>query len=264
MEALQEQLQALAEQVQQLQAENSRLREQAASVNAPQPASDIASQNGGTPPTSNGGPSAVPTPLASEHYVFVPRERKCPRFSGKVSSDLISIEDWIEEARRCLSIKRMPLTEQALFLFDHLDGEAKAEVRFHSVADRDTPDKVFKILRENYACPQGYVLVQQQFYLRAQKQGETVREYSHALKSIMDIAITKSPEGSIPNSDRTLRDQFIEHLCDDVLRRHLKEKVLATPEMTFVDTRRAALSWVDRGKVNNQRARAHSCDAYTS
>lgn len=80
----------------------------------------------------------------------------------------------------------------------------------------------------------------------------------------MDMAISKSPEGSIPNPDRTLRDQFIEHLRD-VLRRHLKDKVFATPEMSFIDARRAALSWVDRGKlVNNQRARAHSCDAYMS
>ena len=250
---VQEQLRALAEQVRQLQAENSRLRDNGDS------------QEEGSAPSTSGTPAAVSSQPVSEHYVFVPRERKCPTFSAKNSCDLMSVEDWIEEARRCLSIRRMLPAEQALFLFDHLDGEAKAEMKFHSVADRNTPDKVFNILLENYACSQVYVRTQQQFYLRTQKEGESVREYSHALKSIMDIAIRKSPEGSIPNSDCTLRDQFVEHLRDDMLRRHLKDKMVASPTMSFMDARHAALSWVDRGKlVSNQRARAHSCDTFVS
>src|SRR4029434_5600383 len=40
-------------------------------------------------------------------------------FLQKNSCDLMSVEDWIEEARRCLSIRRMLPAEQALFLFDH-------------------------------------------------------------------------------------------------------------------------------------------------
>ena len=47
------------------------------------------------------------------------------------------------------------------------------------------------------------MFVYNKFYLRTQKEGESVTEYSHALKSLMDIAIRKSPEGSIPNAERT-------------------------------------------------------------
>ena len=50
-----------------------------------------------------------------------------------------------------------------------------------------------------------------------------------------------------------------------MLRRHLKDKMVASPTMSFMDARRAALSWVDRGKLmSDQRARAHSCDTYVS
>lgn len=263
-EEMQEQLRLLMEQVQQLTAENTRLKGQPSTNGTVAPSNGTPGDNI-TPSTSSTSVAAAGQPVP-EHYVFVPRERKCPRFSGKFSSDLMSVEDWVEEARRCLSVRRMPLAEQALFLFDHLDAEAKAEMKFHPVTDRDTPDKVFCILLENYACTQVYVSVQQQFYLRTQKDGESVREYSHALKSIMDIAIRKSPEGAIPNSDRTLRDQFIEHLRDDLLRRYLKEKIVTSPTMSFIDARSAALKWVERGKLagNYQRARAHSCDSYVS
>lgn len=107
MEAMQEQLQALAEQVRQLQAENNRLREQSASTND--------SHSGGFAPSTSGRPPSVLSEPVSERYVFVPRERNCPRFSGKVSCDLMSVEDWIEEARGCLSVRRMPQLSKLCF-----------------------------------------------------------------------------------------------------------------------------------------------------
>lgn len=58
----------------------------------------------------------------------MPRERKCPRFSGDIVQDGLIVEDWVEEAKKSLSVQHTSLVEQATFLFDLLDGEAKREV----------------------------------------------------------------------------------------------------------------------------------------
>lgn len=68
-------------------------------------------------PSSN---VAGTTPV--ERLVCVPHERKCPRFYGKMSVDNISVKGCIEEACRSLVACAMPKLEQALFVYDFLDG----------------------------------------------------------------------------------------------------------------------------------------------
>ena len=133
-----------------------------------------------------------------------------------MSTDLLTVEQWVEEVRRCLEVRHMPIVEQLLFIKDHLDGGAKAEVDFYPLNGRDTPDKIFAILTENYSCTQSYVAVQLQLFQRTQREGETLRDYCCVLKSLMDITVHKTP-GGIPNHDLILRDQFIEHVLDDTL-----------------------------------------------
>lgn len=81
---------------------------------------------------SAGESSAASSSVTTERpepYVYLPRERKCPRFSGK-SADPLPIEEWVEEARSSLAVRHMSRAEQALLLYDVLDEEAKNEIRF--------------------------------------------------------------------------------------------------------------------------------------
>lgn len=73
----------------------------------------------------------------------MPRERKCPRFSGKRSHEEVSVEEWVDEVRRSLAVGPVPKTEQALIVYDLLDGKAKAEVKFCPSSDRDDHEKIF-------------------------------------------------------------------------------------------------------------------------
>ncbi|MGL5901516.1 MAG: hypothetical protein ACRCZO_02430, partial [Cetobacterium sp.] len=97
------QFKALTELVQQLQVENARLRSEASqsSSSVPMGVLPIGEQQ---PPSSGAsamGSSPILNPVGTvERYVYVPRERKCPRFSGKLSQDSLTVEDWVEEARR--------------------------------------------------------------------------------------------------------------------------------------------------------------------
>ena len=136
-DTLEEQVRALTELVKQLQADNQQLRGQAGPSNISDSDQDLPNN-----PTR-------PTPV--ERLVCVPRERKCSRFSGKMSVDNMSVEDWIEEAKRSLAVRSMSKLEQALFLYDVLDGEAKREIKFSPAADRNDPQRIFTILKNNVA-----------------------------------------------------------------------------------------------------------------
>ena len=245
------------EQLQQLKAANERLTQQ---LEAQQTQSQVPDQRPGCSATNTASTGSLSNETANLRYVYVPKERKCPKFTGKMSVDLLTVEQWVDEARRCLEVKYMSASEQVLFILDHLEGGAKAEVNFYPTTSRDTPDKIFAVLTDNYSCTQSYVAAQLQLFQRTQREGETLRDYSHALKSLMDIAICKTP-GGIPNSDVILRDQFIEHILDDTLRRELKQRVLQTPDISFIDLRAIAIRWVEASKPSNKnRPRAFSCD----
>lgn len=197
-------------------------------------------------------------------YVYVPRERKCSKFTGKLSADLLTVDQWVKEARRCLDARPLPDAEQVLFLYDHLDGAAKAEVEFHEISARDTAEKIFRILTENFSCSKSYVAAQLSFFQRHQKEGESLRDFSHSLKTLMEVVVKKTPEG-VSNSDRVLRDQFAEGVNDDMLRRELKRRLALDPSMDFLTLRGAAIKWLEEGRQEvRPRPRAFSFDTYTS
>lgn len=99
--------------------------------------------------------------------------------------------------------------------------------------------------------------------MRTQREGESLREYSHALKSLMDITISKTP-GGISNSDVLLRDQFIENVRDDMLRREFKQRVTEKTDIPFVDLRAIAIRWTEAvGQGGRSKPRAYSCDSYS-
>lgn len=152
---------------------------------------------------------------------------------------------------------------KSFFLYDHVEGSARAELDFHCNTDKDTPEKIFSILSENYSCSKSYVTAQLQFFQRNQKEGETLREFSHALKSLMDIVVQKTP-GGVPNSDQILRDQFVEQVQDDMLRRELKRQISQNQIMSFTALRGVAIKWAEEGRnLSKPRGRAFSCNTYS-
>ncbi|XP_073669628.1 uncharacterized protein [Paramisgurnus dabryanus] len=261
-------LQELMDQIRQLQTENEQLKTQGQDRNRGIDAATVNSEPGITAASTDSEQSvsnnALGYTVTPARYVYVPRERKCSKFTGKLSVDLITLDQWVSEARRCLEVRPMSNAEQVLFLYDHLEGGAKAEVEFHEVSNRDTAEKIFKILTENFSCSQSYVAAQLSFFQRHQKEGESLRDFSHALKSLMDAVIKKTP-GGILNHDLVLRDQFAENVNDDMLRRELKRRLALDPQMSFLSLRSIAIKWGEEGKQGmSMRPRAFSFDTYVS
>ncbi len=256
-----ERFRLLDERIQQLETDNARLRSNSDQGNTTGlRASDAPVNSGLNEGGGASGSGTTSTTNRAERYIFLPRERKCPRFSGK-STDVLPVEEWVEEARRSLGVRHMSRAEQALFLYDLLDGEAKNEIKFRPYAERNDPDKILAVLIDIFGCSKSFISLQKQFFQRKQLEGESIREFSHALLALME-AIKRNNSRGIPDPDALVRDQFIEHVRDGLLRRELKKSVRLNPDASFLAMRSEAIRWVEDGeRVGTPRPRSYSCDS---
>ena len=233
-------MQQLRELVAQLQADNERLlREKGASVAGPSLPNFVVNE----PNSVVNEPSAVASPFTTERLVVVPRNRKCPMFNGKSG---IGIIEWIEEVQACMRARHLLAIDQAYFIFDHLEGEARREIKYQSSIERSDPTKIFDILKELYGCASSYVTLQQAFFSRQQQEGETLLEFSLALMALMEQVEQQAPAGTL-DVGILLRDQFVEHVLDVSLRRELKQFIRRQPGATLLDMRGEAMRWEREG-----------------
>lgn len=206
---------------------------------------------------ANAGPSQrgqVDNAGTTDRIIYLPRERKCPIFRGTHG---IGVDEWIEEVRASMRVRHVGPTDQAGFIFDHLEGEARDEIKYRTVAERDHPETVFKILKELYGCQKPYILLQEDFFSRRQLEGETLQEFSHALFCLMERVVANAPY-RMTNSPTLLRDQFVENVNNPNLRRELKRLVRENPNYTLLDVRSEAIKWEREGGVVEGRANFHS------
>lgn len=236
-----EELRDLRARVQQLETERNRLQKERDTARADLSARDAA----------EAGPSARVSSEntgTSDRIIYLPRERKCPIFRGTHG---IGVEEWEEEVRASMRIRHVGPTDQAAFLFDHLEGEARDEIKYRPTADREDPEKVFTILKELYGCQDSYVSLQEDFFSRRQLDGETLQEFSHSLFCLMDKVKANSPH-AIANCDILLRDQFTQNVRNSDLRRELKRYVCENPVCTLLDVRAEAITWEREGGIGNK------------
>ena len=157
-----------------------------------------------------------------------------------------------------MRVRRLSLLEQAFYIFDHLEGEAKDEIKYRPSTERADPAKVLNILKELYGCNQSYLTLQQAFFSRQQQEGETLQEFSLALLALMDRVQQRAPSGGVPNAEVLLRDQFIEHVLDGALRRELKQLTRREPRATLLEVLKEAIRWEQEGYPGGARARSFS------
>ncbi|XP_073710996.1 uncharacterized protein [Misgurnus anguillicaudatus] len=233
-EDLQQELTDLREQLRSLQTLNDQLRSQALP------------SSGHVVNSSSSNPNTPPMSL--HRALYVPRERKCPRFYGHSDSSSVTVEEWIEEATMCIEGRGWSDREQVLFILDHLGGEARMEVKLRPAAQRERPELIFNVLKDMYHGKQTFVQLQQKFFERKQQEGESLMEFSHSLMSLMDAVLSSNPN-SVPNDDQVLRDQFVEHVRDVTLRRELRRFVRQKPSCSLLDVRGEAIRWVEKGEI---------------
>lgn len=243
---MEDELRELKELVLQLKADNERLRQE--QTPAAQPGLSSAPLFAAVDPPPPTGSSAA------ERFVFVPRDRKCPKFNGRSG---IFFDEWVEEAQACMRLRHLSNIDRAYFLVDHLEGEAREEIRYRSRDEREDPEKIFQALRNLYGCTKSYVALQESFFSRKQQDGESLLEFSLVLMGLLEKVKSQSPYG-MPNAETLLRDQFVEYVNDGALRRELKQLVRRQPTATLLDVRNEAIRWEREGVPGGTRGRSQS------
>ncbi|XP_034539554.1 uncharacterized protein LOC117812750 [Notolabrus celidotus] len=232
---MEKELQDLMEQVRQLRANKERLQDEAAARTEAQ--------------AGLSAPWTIMNTAAPERIIYLPQERKCPMFRGTHG---IGVDEWVEEVRASMRARHLGPNDQACFIFDHLEGEARDEIKYRPRLDRDDPERVLAILEELYGCPKSYVSLQEDFFSRRQLEGESLQEFSHALCFLMEKVVASAPNRMI-NSFILLRDQFVEKVNDFDLRRELKKSVRSDPTLSLVDVRAEAIRWEREGSPANSK-----------
>ena len=250
---MEEELQRLKEEVAALRAENQRLLSQTSVWVQTESFMSEAS----SPPTEVLTPPSRREPICSplprrEQAVYFPRERKCPKFSGSPLAGALTVDEWVEEVEGCLRARHMSAIDKAWFVYDHLEGPAQTEIKFRDRSVREDPEQIISVLREVYGCTKSYVSLQQRFFDRKQKEGESLQDFSHALMMLMERVTLCNPQ-AWSNPQTLLRDQFCEQVRDHALRRELKKMVRQNQEISLLDIRKEAIRWVEEGQPSQEK-----------
>ena len=73
-----------------------------------------------------------------------------------------SVEKWIESVS--YHLKNITAKEAEIeFLYDHLQGQARDEVRTRATSERDTPNEILQILQDLFQHAGSITQIQQQF-----------------------------------------------------------------------------------------------------
>lgn len=196
-------------------------------------------------------------------YVYVPRERHISPFSGDIEKDGRTVDEFVEEVERALRARNLTPDDECDFVISLLRGAALDEVRLRSTVDTDVATDVLTYLRDAFTDRRSSAQLLQDFYSRKQKEGEDIRDFSHALAQALGRISKRAPE-AVRDEKIMLRDQFVEGIRDPALRRELRRYVRDKPESSMVEVREEAYLWGSDEQLGRVRTPKSRSGAYSS
>ncbi|XP_038049879.1 uncharacterized protein LOC119723352 [Patiria miniata] len=184
--------------------------------------------------------TSEPKAKTSPAFLLMPSQKKLATYSGLPETTL-KLEDWICDVKATIRSRSLAEVDKVDFVFQHLIGPAREEVKFRP---KKKVEDVFRILREVFGDQGSSVHLQRAFFERRQKEGENIRDFSHALLDLFDRACRKSPHLSV-HKEQVLCDQFADGVSDSLLRKHLRKRVKDTPSVEFYTLRSEAIDWAE-------------------
>ena len=125
----------------------------------------------------------------SQKIVVLPRERRLKKFGGRRTDGEQTIEDFFEDLKAAMSAREMSRGEKLDFVTSHLEGAAREEVQLFPKEDRENPDRILNILLEAFGEKRSLPQLLKLFYERRQRDGESLRAYSHSLRELLNRAL---------------------------------------------------------------------------
>lgn len=199
---------------------------------------------------------------STRSYVYVPRERHIPPFSGDIDKDGRSVDEFIEEVERVVSARNQSPLEQFDFVMSLLRGSALEEVRLRKNDRTDQISDLFCYLQEAFGDKRSASQLLQNFYSYKQSEDQSILDFSHGLSQTLNL-VTRHYPGAVAKEGMALRDQFVEGVRDTSLRRELRKYVRMHPKSTLIDVRDEAYLWASEEspvstKNVKSKARAYS------
>ena len=115
-------------------------------------------------------------------------------------------------------------------------------MKLYLKSDLTNSDKIFDLLQESFGEKRSVPQLLKAFYDCRQREGETLRAFSHALRELQ-AKIEKKSVTKSSGQDAAPRDHFDENVRDPLLRKELKKFIRTHPEISFLDTREEAIRW---------------------
>lgn len=75
-----------------------------------------------------------------------------------------------------IRVRHLKPVDQAYFIYDHLEGEAKDEIRYRPRAEREDLKNILAGLQDLYVCSK-YVSLQQRLFSRKQQRESHCRSF---------------------------------------------------------------------------------------
>lgn len=187
--------------------------------------------------------------------VYVQQDRKLQTFSGRMDhTDSLTLDDWIEQMKCVIQTRGRTEKERAQFIFDHLEGAARTEIKYLPAEQKGSVEKIFDALKEVYGCSYSRISLQRRFFNRKQQEGESLIDYSHALMDLMD-QISKTEGQASDKCLKDLRDQFCDGVRDQALRVRLRDTIHINPQWTIREVRAEATRWMAQNENQSLRQR---------
>lgn len=184
--------------------------------------------------------SKVAPEAKNKSVVYLKKGKKLPILKGRpCSNDDPCVEDWVTDVKRHINDSSLSASEKKDYILDHIDGNVKHEVNARNLSD---PTEILNAIKKTFGITDSVGSLQQNFFCRSQKAGETLLDFSISLLRLNEQISQK--DEAIPA--KMLKGRFIEGVLDDSLKRELRKLNHEQPNLNFCEFRDKSVEWVGK------------------
>ena len=155
-------------------------------------------------------------PSEDAHVYLKKESKRIKKLKGKPKEEVdVDVEEWVEDVQNYFETRKLSQRDRVEFIYEHIDGKVRSELRYRPEEDKRDSDSILAIIQQVFGESESLSVLQETFFRRVQKEGETLLEYSLALMQLFDKIQKCSGGGSLRNVDKTLKDKFTEGIRDE-------------------------------------------------
>ena len=178
------------------------------------------------------------------------RAPKLSRFSGKYAPGELLLSEWLDEVDIYCNQCDIPASQKAQVILNHLDGEARQEIKCHAISSDELDcSQLINLLKRHFGSKETSQSLLKKFHERIQHENESLDQYSRILICMYNDIIKVAPSGEKKSyqdlKDSSLIDKFVQGTRNPSVRLELRRIQLASPGKTFLEIRDHALDLLD-------------------